>query len=470
MRFVVRSLVLSLTLFSLAVGGCASAPPTRVEMAAVGEFGPSSEGMVSDEQLAERLLECVAEIRNLSHRPQRNPDFLWPREYDCLENALDDYLRHRRVLRALTFSAEQDEATRSLALQRLAACDLQFASLAADDAVLWRALNQAFHRSGIPAHSGEQIVHELTAMQLDDLPAETRAGIERLVRSRSWLLPGVENRWRHAPPAQLLASSGKQVSTQLRRGRGALIAGTGRMKNPSVGSLHFTPQQREQIRAALQPGDVLLTYSSGYVSNLFIPGNFKHAVTFVGTAAERRRAGLPEELLLANAGSRRARIATPLQQATLASGEEVDAVESLAEGVLLNNFDRILTTRINRLVVLRPRLHPQERAEQITDVFAYVGDEYDFSFDFTNASDQVCTEVVYRSLQGRGRIEFPLTQHAGKYSLTADELLRYALTEGSDQFECILAVSEAVENPGHAQVRYAGEAHNFLTQLPGLLR
>jgi hypothetical protein len=225
-----------------------------------------------------------------------------------------------------------------------------------------------------------------------------------------------------------------------------------------------------QIRNALQPGDVLLTYTAGYGCNLVIPGNFKHAATFVGTDDQRRRAGLSQETLLAIGRPDNQRLARVLTQTTIESGESVDVVEAVADGVRLNNLDRMLNFRINRLIALRPRLNETERAEQIRDVLSYVGDNFDFSFDLTDASDQVCTEVIYRSLQGRGGIDLLLSVHAGRRTLLPDDVLRYYLQTGGNQFECILVVDKAPEATGTACILRAAEAHEWIVLLMGTHR
>ena len=79
-------------------------------------------------------------------------------------------------------------------------------------------------------------------------------------------------------------TSQSAISTQLQHQKNMLVASIGRLKNPTAHPLQFSEQQRRQIRSTLRPGDVLLTYTAGMTSNLFIPGNFKHAALFVGTA------------------------------------------------------------------------------------------------------------------------------------------------------------------------------------------
>ncbi len=136
--------------------------------------------------------------------------------------------------------------------------------------------------------------------------------------------------------------------------------------------------------------------------------------------------------------------------------------------MLLSNFQHLLVSRVNSLVILRPRLNSRERTEQIADVLSFVGDEYDFSFDLTDASDQVCTELIYRSLQGRGGIDLPLTEHAGRLTLTADEILKYGMISGGN-FDCVLAVDEAPNAAGTARILHGTKAREWVIRLPGMV-
>jgi hypothetical protein len=171
---------------------------------------------------------------------------------------------------------------------------------------------------------------------------------------------------------------------------------------------------------------------------------------------------------LAIAGPSNQHLAQVLTRSTTESGEAADVVEAVAEGVLLRNLHRMLDSRVNGLVALRPRLNENERADQLTDVLSYVGDEYDFSFDLTDASDQVCTELVYRSLQGRGGIDLPLSVHAGRLTLPPDDILKYYVQQGANQFACVLIVDEAPDDPGTPRILRANEAQNWIKQLMGV--
>ena len=59
------------------------------------------------------------------------------------------------------------------------------------------------------------------------------------------------------------------------------------------------------------------------------------------------------------------------------------------------------------------------------------GKKYNFDFDFFNSDRVVCTELVYRAYDGLGGIEFPLQERAGRKTLSAEDLLDYALDIGA---------------------------------------
>ncbi|MCH8193271.1 MAG: hypothetical protein IIA65_04560 [Planctomycetes bacterium] len=47
--------------------------------------------------------------------------------------------------------------------------------------------------------------------------------------------------------------------------------------------------------------------------------------------------------------------------ASLPSGHEADLIEAVAEGVVFDSLEYLLSSDVSRLVVLRPRLTTQER-------------------------------------------------------------------------------------------------------------
>jgi hypothetical protein len=206
-----------------------------------------------------------------------------------------------------------------------------------------------------------------------------------------------------------------------------------RIKNPAAKPLRISSEQRRELQSALEPGDVLFTYTAGFSSNAVVPGKFKHVLIYVG--AEVPGGG--------------------------------DAIESRGEGVSRINLEEIIITRVNRLAVLRPLMTPAERAPYLADVRSFVGEKYDFQFDFADATKKSCSEVVYCALNNRAGLQFSLTPRAGRMTLTPDDILRYHLATSTPQrgFACVALVDDDPAHPGDARLTFGDESQARLAQL-----
>jgi len=278
--------------------------------------------------------------------------------------------------------------------------------------------------------------------------------------------PGAENYFSHTRAAALAREASHKFG-QLRYAiRSLLFKDVSRLKNPDAHLIRFSTAQKKQVYGLLQPGDLILTFTAGYISDVFIPGNFKHGITYVGSPAQRSDAGLKAGSLPGMAAPERNRFDLHVAQEFLPGGENADVIEAVAEGVIFNNLAKIMDTHINRMLVLRPLISDKERNEFLAGVFSYLGDEYDFYFDFADASRQVCTEVHYRTLPGKGGIEFALTRRGGHETLSADDIVHYYLETRPRKFELVLL---AEEDPGshlhQAKIVTGEEAEQHLKAL-----
>ncbi len=223
-----------------------------------------------------------------------------------------------------------------------------------------------------------------------------------------------------------------------------------RLREPNSHLVSFSSAQKQEIISMLQPGDILLTFTAGYASDVFIPGAFKHGITFVGTVGQREAAGLSADRIVLVGGSAEGnKIARDLRQDHTVHGRPANVIEAIAEGVKFSNLDHILETHINRLLVLRLKLGADNRARQVNRTFSYLGQDYDFRFDFADASKQVCTEVIYRAISGLDQIDFPLTRRGGHVTLSADDLVNYWIHKNPKAFSFVLFAEEAPASPGH---------------------
>ncbi|MCF6312489.1 MAG: hypothetical protein L3J39_08555 [Verrucomicrobiales bacterium] len=288
--------------------------------------------------------------------------------------------------------------------------------------------------------------------QLPSLYTRTAANIRTLLGEHTpQKLASLENQVRHSKAADAGRKLNQKIDAQLYTARGHLFKGVARIKNPAKSIVRFSPSQIKQIQNLLQPGDILLSFTEGYMSSVFLPGKFKHGITYIGTRKERQQLGLSDHYLRQHAINEQ-QAHHLVQQANikrLASGEQIDVIESIAEGVRLYSLKKLLKTHINRLAVLRPRFTPEQTRKQLTDTFRYVGTPYDFRYDFSDATRNCCTELTYRTLEKNGDFNFKLTKQRAHWVLTADDIINYHLDTNPKAFDFILLAEE-----GPAQGKY----------------
>jgi uncharacterized protein YycO len=179
----------------------------------------------------------------------------------------------------------------------------------------------------------------------------------------------------------------------------AVLEGVGRtaseiadLKNKSV-----TDDVRTSIAAFLRPGDVIITRHAKALTNLFIPGFWPHSALYIGT-----------------------------REQAMDSGIDISAsVEARKDGVRLRPLTDTLS--VDKFVVLRPNLDPATIVQAIGRALLHQGKMYNFDFDFFNSDRVVCTELIYRAYDGLGGLKIPLLERAGRKTLSAEDLLDFAL-------------------------------------------
>ncbi|BDS07133.1 hypothetical protein NT6N_21730 [Oceaniferula spumae] len=172
----------------------------------------------------------------------------------------------------------------------------------------------------------------------------------------------------------------------------------------------------ETVGAMLRPGDVFVTRHDDAMSNLFLPGFWPHAALYIGSLQERGDLG----------------VAAPPEDGRCM--ELIRFLEAKKDGVLFRPLEE--TLRVDAFMVLRPKLAVRELAEALSRAISHEGKLYDFIFDFRKSDRLACTEVVYRSYHGIGPVHFELKRHTGRPCISAEDLIEQAL--GSGHFEKVI--------------------------------
>jgi hypothetical protein len=205
------------------------------------------------------------------------------------------------------------------------------------------------------------------------------------------------------------------------------------------------------------------------MSNIFLPGVFKHGLLFLGSPEQREALGLTPGYLEAYAvdAAEVALLGERVGVAETLEGHPANMVEALAEGVRFSSLEHVLRTTVTRAAVLRPVVPPEDLLEGLAAALVQVGAPYDFKFDFEDPTYLCCTELVYRVFQGKGEIDLHFVRTRGLWVLNADDITRYALRDTEARAFAVVAYVEAdPEDPGHrALLRFGADAQQRLSVL-----
>ncbi|MEC9050013.1 MAG: hypothetical protein VYD66_04370, partial [Candidatus Neomarinimicrobiota bacterium] len=188
-----------------------------------------------------------------------------------------------------------------------------------DDQVVDK-LNEAYFRSSIPRGSFQEVYHSLTNLEnLDELDIARElitteinepgtplnllkmdliygpliTNLEPLhythVKLREEILnyfvlitPELTNRLRHSTIKKKVEELIRKAGGRFEALRAIVFTHVGHIKVPGVEPLIFSEDDKNQLLTLLQPGDIILTYSEGFMSNIFLPGIFKHGIVYTG--------------------------------------------------------------------------------------------------------------------------------------------------------------------------------------------
>ena len=334
-----------------------------------------------------------------------------------------------------------------------------------DDQVIDK-LNEAYFRSDISRGSFREVYHSLTNLEnLDELDIAHElittemdepgtplnllkmhptygpliTNLEPLhnthVKLREEILnhfvlitPGITNRLRHSTIKKKVEKLIGKAGGRFEALKAIVFTHVGHIKAPGIEPLIFSEDDKNQLLTLLQPGDIILTYSEGFMSNIFLPGIFKHGIVYTGRRENWEKSDWAKIQI------------TDHQKSLIQLNHNI--IEAIAEGVVSGSLEGILDTKINRLAVFRPSLSNQEIMGVMQTVHSYLGNQYDFSFDFNDAESQVCTEVIYRGYNEIGNIQFGLSKRAGTLNLSAEDVCNYAINSGNMKLVTLIVEDE----------------------------
>ena len=189
------------------------------------------------------------------------------------------------------------------------------------------------------------------------------------------------------------------------------------------------PEQVEELRQLLQPGDIIIARRNWFLSNAFLPGFWPHAAFYLGDADTLEEMGVADDLRV-----------TPHWDDFLrrdAAGHSHAVIEAMSEGVIFTSLEHAVGES-DAVAVLRPRLTDSQRREAIARAFSHHGKPYDFEFDFFSTDLLVCSELVYRAYDGM--LTLPLTTIMGRQTLPVNTFVQVfadGLEAGNSPFDLV---------------------------------
>ena len=343
----------------------------------------------------------------------------------------------REQLNKPTRKIEDDEELRLFLVGYAAVClliriDRVLLNQVAEHSLVQRKLNEAFPEYRIPRKQFTRIfsgfVDQANVLAIRDAMQVARKKRRRLLRlhsdpdvgfivvqlseleaalnpskrshiKRAWAY--ISHKWRRRGVV-----SAERLFAKVLEGFGRAASEMVEMDNKQV-----TPDVVAAIGRFLEPGDVIVTRHAKALTNLFFPGFWPHVALYVGTPAQRSALGLAVDA-----------------QRFERWRDDVCVLEAKKDGVLLRPLHETLT--VDAFCVLRPKISREALQHAVGRAVQHEGKRYNFDFNFFTSDRIVCTELVYRAYDGIEEIEFPLRERAGRKTLSAEDLLDFALDTG----------------------------------------
>lgn len=230
-------------------------------------------------------------------------------------------------------------------------------------------------------------------------------------RIDQWLRWVGRNTFSHSGYAIQKLTAGMMADVYVRRGHVPTI--------PLAVAMKLTAE-------VLQPTDIIIVRKEFAVTNYFLPGYWPHVAFVLGN--ESALANFRRSAVHSNAQGNFNTpdfVAADQWQAFIDTGTPACVVESMKDGVLVRDIASPLAS--DSFVVIRPRLSADDVLVATQKAMRHVGKPYDFNFDLRRSDRLVCTEVVYRALEGVGSIRFPLVQRMGRPTLSGLDLVQMSL-------------------------------------------
>lgn len=172
------------------------------------------------------------------------------------------------------------------------------------------------------------------------------------------------------------------------------------------GKLFMNHEFMKEVKAEMQPLDMLFEKTPFRATDRFIPGYYGHAAIYIGNEAQLKELGVWDH---------------PVVQKfhmDIKLGKTI--VEALRPGVQINTFRHFTDIDDFALVRRRFEMTNEDIADHIVRALSQVGKKYDFGFNAEVPDTIVCSELHYTVWRD---IQFETTRILGRETIDVDQVV-----------------------------------------------
>ncbi|MBC8060033.1 MAG: hypothetical protein H7Y18_05140 [Clostridiaceae bacterium] len=186
----------------------------------------------------------------------------------------------------------------------------------------------------------------------------------------------------------------------------------------SISGIEFTKRKEKfitdadlkEIKACLEPGDILLKRNDWQATNLGISGFWTHTGLFIGSIEKMDKYFSDDEELKGKRFSERLKELNLEAYNNLLNQNELSVIESIEEGVVVKPINNI--AKVDYFCAVRPRLSKEEKMKAIMKAYGFLGKPYDFFINIDSNDAFICTALIRKSFDNS--IKFEVEKRLGK--------------------------------------------------------
>ncbi|GAA0716883.1 hypothetical protein GCM10008905_01890 [Clostridium malenominatum] len=172
----------------------------------------------------------------------------------------------------------------------------------------------------------------------------------------------------------------------------------------------ITDMDLKEIKAKLEPGDILLKRNDWQATNLGITGFWTHTGLYIGSLEELDKYFSDVETLNGKRFSEKLKDLDEKIYADLVRNSDLSVIEAIEEGVVIKPISNI--AKVDYFSAVRPRISKEKKMNAILKAYSFLGNPYDFFLDMESNDAFICTEVISKSFENS--ITFQLEKRLGK--------------------------------------------------------